>query len=88
MVFKSHPPRSERDWLMPSEAASDLEISPKTLTKWAIKGKIPHTRTLGGHRRYAEVDVKRLADKITQERTEELARDSILRRRTHERSSL
>lgn len=38
--------------LTPSEAAEALGVDTKTLARWAKDGRIPHTWTLGGHRRY------------------------------------
>ena len=39
--------------------ASGIEgVDPKTVTMWARKGKLPHTTTLGGHRRYKESVVR------------------------------
>lgn len=44
----------------PSEVASLFRVDPKTVTRWAKAGKIEAMRTLGGHRRYAYHEVKRL----------------------------
>ena len=38
--------------LQPGEVADTLGVDPKTLTRWANKGKIPCVRLPGGHRRY------------------------------------
>jgi excisionase family DNA binding protein len=39
-------------WLRAAEVAAQLHVSPKTVTRWAKQGRLPHRRTLGGHRRY------------------------------------
>lgn len=36
----------------PAEVAVLFRVDPKTVTRWARKGRIPSIRTLGGHRRY------------------------------------
>ncbi len=47
-------------WLSLREAASLLGVHPTTLRAWADAGQIQVVRTPGGHRRFAEEDVKRL----------------------------
>ena len=39
-------------WLTASQAAARLQVSAKTVTRWANQGRLQHRRTLGGHRRY------------------------------------
>jgi excisionase family DNA binding protein len=39
-------------WLTPSQAAARLQVSPKTVSRWATQGRLQHRRTLGGHRRF------------------------------------
>jgi excisionase family DNA binding protein len=46
--------------LTPSEVASLFRVDPKTVTRWAKAGKLASIRTLGGHRRYRESEVRRL----------------------------
>lgn len=36
----------------PAEVAARLGVVPKTVTRWAKEGKIPHVKTLGGHHRF------------------------------------
>ena len=43
---------ASRTWLTASQAAARLHVSPKTVARWASKGRLEHRRTLGGHRRY------------------------------------
>jgi excisionase family DNA binding protein len=53
--------------LTPSEVATLFRVDPKTVTRWAKAGKLTSIRTLGGHRRYKESEVKALLNKITQD---------------------
>jgi excisionase family DNA binding protein len=46
--------------LTPSEVAALFRVDPKTVTRWAKAGKIGSIRTLGGHRRFRESEVKAL----------------------------
>ena len=46
--------------LTPAEVASMFRVDPKTVTRWAKAGKITSIRTLGGHRRYRESEVRSL----------------------------
>ena len=46
--------------LTPSEVANLFRVDPKTVTRWAKAGKLTSIRTLGGHRRYKESEVKAL----------------------------
>jgi excisionase family DNA binding protein len=49
--------------LTPAEVAAIFRVDPKTVTRWAKAGKLTSVRTLGGHRRYRELEVRsRLAD--------------------------
>jgi len=50
-------------WLLPAEAAAILKVHPRTVGKWHLAGKITRVqRTLGGHRRYDEPEIRGLAD--------------------------
>jgi excisionase family DNA binding protein len=51
--------------LTPAEVASLFRVDPKTVTRWAKSGKLTSIRTLGGHRRYKESEVKALLFKTT-----------------------
>jgi excisionase family DNA binding protein len=46
--------------LTPAEVAAMFRVDPKTVTRWAKAGKLSAIRTLGGHRRYREAEVKEL----------------------------
>ena len=43
-----------------AEVAVLFRVDPKTVTRWAKAGKLSSIRTLGGHRRYRETEVRRL----------------------------
>ncbi|HUI48351.1 MAG TPA: BldC family transcriptional regulator [Acidimicrobiia bacterium] len=46
------------DLLTPAEVARIFRVSPKTVTRWAVSGKIPAIRTLGGHRRFSRAHIE------------------------------
>jgi excisionase family DNA binding protein len=48
-------------YLLVGEVAELLQVSPKTVCRWAMEGKLPFRRTLGGHRRYPEAAIRELA---------------------------
>ena len=54
--------------LTPTEVATMFRVDPKTVTRWAKAGKLTSIRTLGGHRRYRESEVKALLNSIPQGR--------------------
>ena len=54
--------------LTPSEVASMFRVDPKTVTRWAKAGKLSAIRTLGGHRRYSEAEVRSLLTGVPQPR--------------------
>jgi excisionase family DNA binding protein len=50
-----------RDRLMtPGEVAALFRVDPKTVTRWAMAGRIGSVRTPGGHRRFRESEVRAL----------------------------
>jgi excisionase family DNA binding protein len=51
--------------LTPAEVATLFRVDPKTVTRWAKAGKLTSIRTLGGHRRYKESEVKAILKSIT-----------------------
>ncbi len=53
--------------LTPSEVATLFRVDPKTVTRWAKAGKLASIRTLGGHRRYRESEVRLLLEGNTTE---------------------
>ncbi|MGP3920567.1 BldC family transcriptional regulator [Nonomuraea sp. 10N515B] len=46
--------------LTPAEVAAMFRVDPKTVTRWAKAGRLTSIRTLGGHRRYREAEVRAL----------------------------
>jgi excisionase family DNA binding protein len=54
--------------LTPAEVAALFRVDPKTVTRWAKSGKLTAIRTLGGHRRYREAEVRELLASIPQQR--------------------
>jgi len=58
--------------LTPAEVAAMFRVDPKTVTRWAKAGKLSSIRTLGGHRRYRESEVRELlAGMIPEQRSVE-----------------
>jgi len=55
--------------LTPAEVATLFRVDPKTVTRWSKSGKLTSIRTLGGHRRYSEAEVRSLLQGIPQQRT-------------------
>ena len=59
----------QENLLTPAEVASLFRVDPKTVTRWAKAGKLTSIRTLGGHRRYKESEVRTLLKVITETNT-------------------
>ncbi len=55
--------------LTPAEVAFAFKIDAKTVTRWANAGRLKSVRTLGGHRRFLEAEVRELLAIHRQERT-------------------
>ena len=56
---------AQENLLTPAEVATLFRVDPKTVTRWAKAGKLTSIRTLGGHRRYKESEVKELLNATT-----------------------
>ena len=54
--------------LTPAEVATLFRVDPKTVTRWSKSGKLTSIRTLGGHRRYSEAEVRALLQGVPQPR--------------------
>jgi excisionase family DNA binding protein len=61
----SHSP----SYLRTAEVANILYVSSKTVSRWAKEGKLPFLKTLGGHRRYPEAEIRELANQLREEAT-------------------
>ncbi|BDZ41552.1 DNA-binding protein [Paraoerskovia sediminicola] len=59
--------------LTPAEVAALFRVDPKTVTRWAKAGKISSIRTLGGHRRYKESEVRALLGAASEDADENQA---------------
>ena len=64
-----HEPSASGALLTPSEVATLFRVDPKTVTRWAKAGKISAIRTLGGHRRFHEDEVRTLLSGVPEQRT-------------------
>ena len=60
------PQYAEEPLLTPAEVAAVFRVDPKTVTRWAVAGKLTATRTLGGHRRYRSSEVLQLLQNGTE----------------------
>jgi len=56
-------------YLHTAEVADILQVSPKTVSRWAKEGKLPFLKTLGGHRRYPTAEIRQLADELRMQPT-------------------
>ena len=65
MVRNGQLPSEQEVLLTPAEVASLFRVDPKTVTRWAKAGKLTSIRTLGGHRRYKDSEVKALLNTVT-----------------------
>jgi excisionase family DNA binding protein len=61
------PAPSTATFLYPGEVAALLHVSPKTISRWAMDGKLPFQLTLGGHRRFPEREIRELAARLVGE---------------------
>ena len=69
MVRNGHLSTEQEVLLTPAEVASLFRVDPKTVTRWAKAGKLTSIRTLGGHRRYKDSEVKALLNNISGNKT-------------------
>ena len=61
MSENAHP---EETYLRAAEAAALLHVSPQTVSRWASQGRLRHVVTLGGHRRFPQSEIHRLASSL------------------------
>jgi excisionase family DNA binding protein len=69
MAQPQDPPQQQKQhkpevYIRTAEAAKILRVSPKTVSRWAKEGKLPHVVTLGGHRRFPSSAIRQLADRL------------------------
>ena len=58
---------AETEYLRVAEVAALLHVSPRTVARWANERRVPHVRTLGGHRRFPRAVIERLAAGLRQD---------------------
>ena len=57
------------NFLLTGEVADILHVSPETVSRWAKQGKLPFMKTLGGHHRYPEAEIRELANQLREKPT-------------------
>lgn len=60
MTRKVEQPKPEERLLLPAEVGALFRVNPKTVTRWVALRKIGATKTLGGHHRFHESEVRKL----------------------------
>jgi excisionase family DNA binding protein len=60
---------TDPSYLRTAQVAEILYVSPKTVSRWAKEGKLPFLKTLGGHRRYPDAEIRELATELREEAT-------------------
>ena len=68
MATTTHTTIPQGALLTPGEVAVMFRVDPKTVTRWAQAGKLSAVRTLGGHRRFHEDEVRQLLEGVPQQR--------------------
>jgi excisionase family DNA binding protein len=56
--------QEHHQFLKTAEVARLLHVSPKTIARWSLEKKLPHTITPGGHRRFPALAIRELADRL------------------------
>ena len=60
------PTPTEPRYLRTAQVADLLHVSPKTVSRWAQEGRLPYLRTLGGHRRYPDAEIRALVETLSE----------------------
>ena len=60
------PTPTEPRYLRTAQVAELLHVSPKTVSRWAQEGRLPYLRTLGGHRRYPDAEIRALVETLSE----------------------
>jgi excisionase family DNA binding protein len=63
MVMAEVQRSNDERYIKTAEVAEILRVSPKTVSRWAKDGKLPHLITLGGHRRFPLREIEALAQR-------------------------
>jgi excisionase family DNA binding protein len=63
------PTSTEPRYLRTAQVAELLHVSPKTVSRWAQEGMLPYLRTLGGHRRYPDAEIRALVETLSEPST-------------------
>ena len=63
-VLARRPENESEDYLRAGEAAEILHVSPKTMSRWAKEGRVPHIITLGGHRRFRASEIRTFLEQV------------------------
>ncbi len=50
--------------MKPAEVAAMFRVSPKTVARWSVSGRLHPMRTVGGHRRFHADEVAALRDQL------------------------
>ncbi len=53
-----------REYLGAADVARLLHVTPATVRRWAEARKLPHRRTLGGHRRFPAEQIEELVERL------------------------
>ena len=65
----STPATEPTSYLRTAQVADLLQVSPKTISRWAKEGKLPFFKTLGSYRRYPEAKIRELVATLREEPT-------------------
>src|SRR5690606_32212348 len=57
---RARPMNDFEDLMTPAEVAQAFRVGPKTVSRWAVAGRLTSVRTPGGHRRYLRREVEAL----------------------------
>ena len=57
----------DRGYYTTQEVAKLLFVSPKTVSRWALQGRLIFSVTMGGHRRYRKEYIDDLANRFKSE---------------------
>jgi predicted site-specific integrase-resolvase len=64
---RTRPAPGAEPFLLTNQVADLLHVTPNIVARWAQHGRLPHQRTLGGHRHYPTIPIEQLAASLAQE---------------------